>query len=60
MESENNSVSVTTENNEKLRTMTRTMATDALDTIDAQHWYLSPSGVGGNITLRSKMDLLIH
>jgi hypothetical protein len=40
--------------------MTCSMATNALDTIDAQHWYLPPSGVGGNITLRSKMDLLIH
>jgi hypothetical protein len=60
MESENNSVTVTTGNNEKLRTMTCTMATNALDTINAQQWYLPPSGVGGNITLHSKMDLLIY
>jgi hypothetical protein len=33
MESENNSVVITTGNNEKLRTITRTMATS----IDAQH-----------------------
>jgi hypothetical protein len=37
MELENNSVVVTTGNNKKLRTITRTMATSALDTIDAQH-----------------------
>jgi hypothetical protein len=36
------------------------MATDALDTIDALHWYLPPFDVGSNITLRSRMDLLIH
>jgi hypothetical protein len=40
--------------------MTRTMATGALDTIDALHWYLPPTTEGGNITLRSRMDLLIH
>jgi hypothetical protein len=37
MEPENNSVTETTEDNRKLRTMTRTVATSALDTIDALH-----------------------
>jgi hypothetical protein len=60
MSQENNSVTVTTGNNEKLRTMTRTMATGALDTIDALHRYLLMTTEGGNITLRSRMDLLIH
>jgi hypothetical protein len=60
MGQENNSVTVTTENNKKLRTMTRTMATNALDTIDALHQYLPPFDMGSNITLRSRMDLLIH
>jgi hypothetical protein len=40
--------------------MIRTMATGALDTVDALHGYLSPFDLGGNITLRSRMDLLIH
>jgi hypothetical protein len=31
-----------------------------LDTIDALHQYLPPFGMGGNTTLRSRMDLLIH
>jgi hypothetical protein len=51
MSQENNSVTVVTENNKKQGTMTRAMATGALDTIDALHEYLSPSGLGGNITL---------
>jgi hypothetical protein len=60
MSQENNSVTAATGNNEKLRTMTRTMATGALDTIDALHQYLPPFVMDGNITLRSRMDLLIH
>jgi hypothetical protein len=34
---ENNGVTMTTGNNEKLKTMTHTMATGVLDTIDALH-----------------------
>jgi hypothetical protein len=52
----NNSVTVTTGDNERLRTMTRTMTTSALVTIDT----IAPFDMGGNITLRSRMDLLIH
>jgi hypothetical protein len=60
MESENNSVSSIDENNEKLRTMSRTVATVALDTIDALHRYLPLPDLVGNITLCSRMDYLIH
>jgi hypothetical protein len=56
MSQENNSVTVTTGDNEKLRTMTRTMTTSVLVTGDT----ISPFDMGGNITLRSRMDLLIH
>jgi hypothetical protein len=43
-------VSVATENNRKLATMSRTLATGALDTIDALHQYLPPFDMGGNST----------
>jgi hypothetical protein len=36
--------------------MSRTMTTSALVTIDTT----APFDMGGNITLRSRMDLLIH
>jgi hypothetical protein len=49
MADENNSVTVATGNNKKQWTMIRTMATGALDTVDALHEYLSPSDSGGNI-----------
>jgi hypothetical protein len=48
MGQENNSITVTTGNNGKLRTMTRTVVTGTLDTIDALHQYLPPFDMGGN------------
>jgi hypothetical protein len=60
MDNENNSVTVTTGNNKKLRTMARTITMGVVDTIDALHQYLPSFSVIGNITLRSRMDLLIH
>jgi hypothetical protein len=56
MSQENNSVTVTTRNNKKLGTMSLTMTTSALVTFDV----ITPIDMGGNITLRSRMDLLIH